>query len=76
LTEGLTAGSCARGSAIKAAWAYDGNWTSFEEFVRVRWNTIGRLDRVVINEDQNVWDQYGLVLDSYKQCEEIILTEN
>ena len=75
LTEGVTAGACARGSAIKAAWAFDSKGTEFEEFVRVRWNTEGRLDKVNVDDDQKVWDQYGSVLDAYTQCEEIILSE-
>jgi len=70
-----TAGACARGSAIKAAWALEGKGTVFAEFVRTRWNTEGRLDKVDITEDQNVWDAYGAVLDAYSQCEDIILYE-
>jgi xylulokinase len=75
LTEGVTAGACARGSAIKAAWAFDRKGTDFEEFVRMRWNTEGRLAKVHVDENQKVWDQYGSVLDAYRQCEEIILSE-
>jgi len=75
LTEGVTAGACARGCAIKAAWALDGKGTDFEEFVRMRWNTEGRLAKVHVDENQKVWDQYGSVLNGYSQCEEIILSE-
>jgi xylulokinase len=75
LTEGVTAGACARGSAIKAAWAFDGKGMDFEEFVRKRWNTEGRLHKSSIEGDQKVWDQYGSLLDAYSQCEAIILSE-
>jgi xylulokinase len=75
LTEGVTAGACARGSAIKAAWAIDGKGIEFEEFVRVRWNTEGKLDKLDVNDDQEIWDEYGSVLKVYSQCENIILSE-
>jgi len=75
LTEGVTAGACARGAAIKAAWGYDGKGVGFEEFVRKRWNTQGRLERIDIKNDESVWDIYGSVLDAYAKCEEIILKE-
>ena len=75
LMEGVTGGACARGSAIKAAWAFDGKGTDFEEFVRKRWNTEGRLDKMSIERDPKVWDQYGSVLEAYSQCEAIILSE-
>lgn len=75
LTDGVTSGACARGSAIKAAWAFEGKGTDFEEFVRKRWNTEGRFDKMLIEGDQKVWDQYGSVLDAYIHCEKIILAE-
>lgn len=75
LTEGVTAGACARGSAIKAAWGYDGGAMGFEEFVRTRWNTKGRLERLDIVNDEGVWDIYGSVLEAYAECEEIILKD-
>ena len=75
LTEGLTAGACARGSAIKAAWAYHGRGMDFEQFFRKRWNTEGQLENVDIDENRNVWEEYGSVLDAYSQCEEIILSD-
>jgi xylulokinase len=75
LTEGVTAGACARGGAVKAAWGYDGKGMGFEEFVRTRWNTQGRLEEIDIKGDENinVWDTYGSVLEAYAECEEIIL---
>jgi len=73
LTEGVTAGACARGGAIKAAWGYDGQGMGFEEFVRTRWNTQGRLERIDIQSEETVWDTYGSVLEAYAQCEDIIL---
>jgi hypothetical protein len=76
LTEGVTAGACARGSAIKGAWAYDGEGVDFEEFVRTRWNTEGRLESVdVVDDNQRIWDEYGGILEAYRRCEEIILSE-
>jgi xylulokinase len=76
LTEGVTAGACARGSAIKAAWAYDGHGIDFEEFVRTRWNTEGRLEKVdVVDNGDSIWHEYGAILKAYSQCEEIILLE-
>lgn len=74
LTEGVTAGACARGSAIKAAWAQCGNGQNFEDFVRERWSMEGRLDRLGGEESQSVWERYGSVLDAYSQCEDIILS--
>ena len=75
LNEGVTAGACARGSAIKAAWAYDGKEMKFEDFVRRRWNTKGKLEKLEMKEDKETWDEYGKVLDAYDRCEEIILSE-
>jgi xylulokinase len=73
LMEGVTAGACARGGAIKAAWRYDGKGVGFEEFVRTRWKTKGRLERINIKSDDSVWDIYGSVLNAYAKCEDIIL---
>lgn len=76
LTEGVTAGACARGSAIKAAWALDGKGgMGFDEFMRARWDMKGRLDKLAIEDNGNAWEEYGLILDSYRQCEEIIMSE-
>ena len=76
LTEGVTAGACARGSAIKAAWSKDANGLGFEEFVRTRWNAHGRLKEVeTVQESDKAWDEYGQVLNTYSQCEKIILSE-
>lgn len=75
LTEGATAGACARGSAIKAAWGLEGRGQDFETFVRSRWNTEGKLKKFDVDENQSVWDEYGSVLDSYSQCEKIILSK-
>lgn len=75
LNEGVTAGACARGSGIKAAWAYDGRGIGFEEFVHMRWNTEGRLEKLNVEENEQVWDEYGQVLEAYSQCEELILSE-
>lgn len=74
LTEGVTAGACARGSAIKAAWAYCGDGQAFEDFVRVRWSTEGRLDKIEGDAKERVWKLYGDVLEAYGQCEDIILS--
>jgi xylulokinase len=73
LTEGVTAGACARGSAIKAAWAYCGNGDDFEDFVRSRWRMDGRLDKLEGDESEKVWQRYWDVLEAYSQCEGIIL---
>jgi xylulokinase len=73
LTEGVTAGACARGSAIKAAWTFDGRGMDFEDYVRMRWDTEGRLEKINIDQDQKVWDKYGSVLNAYGRCEQIIL---
>jgi xylulokinase len=75
LTEGATAGACARGSAIKAAWGLEGRGQEFEEFVRTRWSTEGKLKRLDVDEDQSVWDEYGSVLASYSKCEQSILSK-
>jgi xylulokinase len=74
LTEGVTAGACARGSAIKAAWVYCGDGQAFEDFVRVRWSTEGRLDKIEGDAKERVWKLYGDVLEAYGQCEDIILS--
>jgi len=74
LTEGATAGACARGSAIKAAWAYCGNEKNFEDFVRERWGGEERLDKLGSEESESVWKRYGTILDAYSQCEDIILS--
>ena len=74
LTEGVTAGACARGSAIKAAWAFAGQNEEFQKFVRGRWNTRGKSDKLEVGESENVWKEYGDVLDMYEKCEEIILS--
>ena len=75
LMEGVTAGACARGSAIKAAWAIDGKDTDFEDFVRGRWNANGSLEKIAVDDDQGTWEAYELVLDAYSRCEDIILSE-
>ena len=75
LTEGETAGACARGSATKAAWVLEGPGQEFEEFLRARWSIAGKLKRFDVEEDQIVWEEYGSVLDSYSQCEQIILSK-
>jgi xylulokinase len=74
LTEGVTAGACARGSAIKAAWAYCGDGQNFEDFVRARWSMQGRLDKLGGDENEIVWQRYGDILDAYAQCEDLILS--
>jgi xylulokinase len=74
LMEGVTAGACARGSAIIAAWAYCGKGQNFEEFVRERWRMEGRLDRLAEGWSQDVWERYGSILDTYGRCEDIILS--
>jgi sugar (pentulose or hexulose) kinase len=71
----VTAGACARGGAIKASWAFDGDGTYFEEFVRSRLNIEERLDEVSVDDNQELWDEYGSLLDAYRQCETIILDE-
>jgi xylulokinase len=73
LNEGVTAGACARGSAIKAAWAYDGHSLPIEEFIRERWNTKDKLERLDIPSDDAIWELYGSILPDYKTCEQIIL---
>ena len=75
LTEGVTAGACARGSAIKAAWAYCGNEQKFEDFVRMRWRMEGRLDKLGGEESETVWQRYGDILEAYSHCEDIILSK-
>jgi xylulokinase len=75
LTEGVTAGACARGSAIKAAWGLDRGGMGFEEFVNSRWKTEEHLERIDVNVNQDDWDKYGAMLDAYGQCERIILSE-
>lgn len=74
LTEGVTAGACARGSAIKAAWAYCGSGQNFEDFVREKWSMEGQLDRLGVEENQSVWERYGSFLDVYSHFEDIILS--
>jgi xylulokinase len=75
LTDGVTAGACARGSAIKAAWGLDGQGQNFEEFVNSRWKKEEHLREVDVNMAQNVWDEYGSLLRVYDECERIILSE-
>jgi len=75
LTEGVTAGACARGSAIKAAWAYDGRGVNFEDFVRMRWNTESRLEKMDMDNNPKVWDEYGDMLEDYRHYEDKILGE-
>jgi len=75
LTEGATAGACARGSAIKAVWGLEGRGQDFEQFVRSRWSTEGKLKELDVDENQTVWEEYGSVLNAYSQCEQIILSK-
>jgi xylulokinase len=75
LTEGVTAGACARGSAIKAAWAYDGRGVNFEDFVRIRWNTESRLEKMDVGNNPKIWDEYGDILEDYRHYEDKILRE-
>jgi len=76
LTEGATAGACARGSAIKAAWGLDGRGQEFEEFVRTRWSANGKLKKLDVEQDQSRWVEYGSVLEPYSKCEQSILPKS
>ena len=75
LNEGITAGACARGGAIKAAWAYDGRQMDFEEYVRSRWDMEGKLENLAVEDDYETWEEYGKILDVYDRCEKTILSE-
>ena len=62
LTDGAMTCACVRGSVVKAVWTYDGQDMEFKNVVRTRWKTKGRLDKVDIDINQTLWDDWSGVL--------------